>query len=39
VSLQSMLETAQVLALFVRDWSGVQEEEHTRENTDLVIGS
>jgi len=39
VSLQSMLQTAQVLALFVRDWSGVQEEEHTRENTDLVIGS
>jgi acetylornithine deacetylase/succinyl-diaminopimelate desuccinylase-like protein len=39
VSLQSMLETAQVLALFVRDWSGVQEEEHTRENTDVVTGS
>jgi acetylornithine deacetylase len=39
VSLRSMLETAQVLALFVRDWSGVQEEEHTRENTDVVIGS
>jgi hypothetical protein len=39
MSLQSMLQTAQVLALFVRDWSGVQEEEHTRENTDEVIGS
>ena len=39
VSLHSMLETAQVLALFVRDWSGVQDEEQTRENTDMVIGS
>jgi acetylornithine deacetylase len=32
VSLRSMLETAQVLALFVRDWSGVQVKDHKREN-------
>jgi acetylornithine deacetylase len=40
VSLRSMLETAQVLALFVRDWSGVQVKGHKRENiSDVFIGS
>jgi acetylornithine deacetylase len=40
VSLRSMLETAQVLALFVRDWSGVQVKGHKRENiSDVFTGS
>jgi acetylornithine deacetylase len=40
VSLRSMLETAQVLALFIRDWSGVQVKGHKRENiSDVFIGS
>jgi acetylornithine deacetylase len=37
VSLRSMLETAQVLALFVRDWSGVQVQDHKRENSRVMF--
>jgi acetylornithine deacetylase len=37
VSLRSMLEAAQVLAVFVRDWSGVQVKGHERENISDVF--
>ena len=40
VSLRSMLETAQVLALFVRDWSGARAGDRRREDSrDVFIRS
>jgi hypothetical protein len=40
VSLRSVLETTQILALLVRQGGGAQVQDQTRENiTDVVIGS